>query len=130
LFSTYVAKKRAEVAPTVGKTHTDLFFVGTSGYQSISNEIHEAIKKAWETLELDILLNTETANQHVLNFLNDHLRQRHESEGAARQTEQPSAQSQTASPAPEAIAPPRPDEAPPTEGRSTRKRTRKTQEPL
>lgn len=63
LLSTYVAKKRAEVSPTVGRLSTDLFFVGApgTGYQPVSYEIHERIRSIYEGMEGRIKVETDLA---------------------------------------------------------------------
>lgn len=70
LLSTYIAKKRAEVTPTVGRLATDLFFVDVStGYQLISFEIHDRIRAVYDGLELRIAAETNLAHldaQHEL----------------------------------------------------------------
>jgi len=133
LFSTYVAKKRAEVAPTVGMTHTDLFFVGLNGYQAISDSIHDVIRSSWETLEFSIAADTEAANNRVDNFLDQYLRQHDERQRTAEPAPQPDAERHPAS-QPEVIPPPpvAAEETKPRSVRQPRKRapkSRKNDEP-
>jgi hypothetical protein len=87
LLSTYIAKKRAEIAPTVGRTHTDLFFVGSEGYRAIADPIHDAIRKTWGKLEQVIALETEKSSAGAHQFIDDYLRRLQEppaSEAAPR----------------------------------------------
>lgn len=106
LLSTYIAKKRAEVSPTVGRTHTDLFFVGgtsTSQYQAIADPIHNAIRRTWEDLERIIAIETERLSIGAHQFIDEYIRRLHEP--PAPTPPQP-LQEIVAEPTPPAVSPP------------------------
>ena len=50
VLNTYIAKRRSEVAPTVGGA-TDLFFITSDGFHTIADEIYEKLKVVYTDLE-------------------------------------------------------------------------------
>ena len=98
LLSTYIAKKRAEIAPTVGRLNTDLFFVSQCGYASVSHEMHERMRDIYEAMEGRIAFETEAARADAHAVL---------MEIATRPPPQP--QPQQPSPPPPSEAAPAPD---------------------
>jgi hypothetical protein len=80
LLLSYIAKKRAEVAPTVGDS-TDLFFIGGGGFQHVSDAIHTEIQSIYGALETRIQQETEAAGQVAHEFLDAHLQEQQNASG-------------------------------------------------
>ena len=72
LLQVYSAKKRAEIAPTVG-LETDYFYIGAEGAKDLNHELIDSVGRAYEALEKKISEARIQADIEVRDYLVRHL---------------------------------------------------------
>lgn len=71
LLLTYLAKKRAEVSPTVGE-YTDLFFIELpKGYSTIADNVHQHLSDVYDRFEMRNVDSMDTAEEDSRKFYED-----------------------------------------------------------
>lgn len=68
LVNTYIAKRRAEVTPSVGGA-TDMFFMGDEGYRELASDVQDAMSKQYDALEAKIAAATAAAISETSAFI-------------------------------------------------------------
>lgn len=86
VLNTYIAKRRSEVAPTVGSA-TDIFFITSDGFWPIAEEIHQKLEEVYADLERKITAATSEADDETTAFIQTYVETQNQSTETTQTTD-------------------------------------------